>query len=209
VYLPSRFVENDPERLRAFISRYDFATLITHHAGSTLVSHAPLLLLADRGPRGILLGHLARANPMSAHLDASPAVTAVFMGPHAYISPSWYVDEETVPTWNYAAVYVEGHARPIHDEGAVAEVLARTVAVHESAGAWRFDPQGPLAGRLIPRVRAFEIEIERIAGKFKLEQGASAADRDRLAARLEADGDTGHAELARLMRSARPGGGSG
>jgi transcriptional regulator len=203
VYLPSRFLESDPRVLRAFIARHDFATLVTH-ATSTLVSHAPLLLQDDRGPRGALLGHLALANPMAGHLDTSPRMTAIFLGPHAYISPSWYQDEATVPTWNYAAVYVEGIARPLRDPRSVSDLLARTTDAHEPPGGWSFDPDGPLARRLVQGVRAFEIEIERMAGKFKLEQGASAADRERIAARLEAGGDTAHAELASLMRAARP-----
>lgn len=203
MYLPPRFAENDPPLLHEFIRRHDFATLITHRDTATLVSHAPLLLDADRGPHGTLVGHLALANPMASHLDASPRVTALFFGPHAYISPSWYQDEETVPTWNYAAVYVEGTGRALRDERAVAALLARTVATHEAAGGWSFDPAGTLARRLIPRVRAFEIVIERMSGKFKLEQNASPADRERIAARLEAGGDTTHAELARLMRAPR------
>jgi len=37
-----------------------------------------------------LEGHIALANPQGADLDGAADVLAIFAGPHAYISPSWY-----------------------------------------------------------------------------------------------------------------------
>jgi transcriptional regulator len=202
VYLPGRFTETDPAVLRDVIRSHDFATLVAVQDGRFLISHAPLLLDAGREAHGILEGHLALANPMADHLDSHPRVMAVFMGPHAYIPPSWYVERPTVPTWNYVAVYVEGTARPRKDRDDVIDLLHRTTIAHEGPGGWRFEPDSDAGRRLVAGVRAFEIRIERMIGKFKLEQSETPADRESIARGLEGSGDTSHAELARFMREA-------
>ena len=198
MYLPGRFVEDDPAVLRAFVQQHDFATLISQSEGRFLVSHVPLLLKQD-----VLEGHLALANPMASHLDTHPYVMAVFMGPHAYIPPSWYVERPTVPTWNYAAVYVEGTAHPRREQAFVEDLLDRTTRAHEGPEGWRFDPSSEAGRRLMGAVRAFEIPIDRMIGKYKLEQNQAPVDRESIARGLEGSGDTTHAELARLMRAAR------
>jgi len=206
MYLPDRFVEDDPAVLRAFVQRHDFATLFIQAEGRFLVSHAPLLLNVERrdgGEHGFLEGHLALANPMARHLDTSPRVLAVFMGPHAYIPRAWYVERPTVPTWNYAAVYVEGTACPRREQAWVEDLLDRTTRAHEGPAGWRFDPSSEAGRRLVTAVRAFEIRIDRMIGKYKLEQNETPVDRESIARRLEESGDTSHAELASLMRAAR------
>jgi transcriptional regulator len=51
--------------------------------------HLPLHLAAAIGPFGALQGHVARANPL--WRDAADSeVLAIFHGPQAYVTPSWY-----------------------------------------------------------------------------------------------------------------------
>jgi transcriptional regulator len=77
------------------------------------------------GPHGTLVGHPARANPQWREL----AGQAVFTGPHAYISPTWYGAETVVPTWNYAAVHAYGPAEVVEDREHLLEIVRRSVAV--------------------------------------------------------------------------------
>ena len=49
-------------------------------------------------------GHVARANPHWKQLANGSPVLVMFHGPHTYVSPSWYADTQSVPTWNYAVV---------------------------------------------------------------------------------------------------------
>ena len=118
MYNPDPFLETDPEKLRAFIREHPFATLVTAAAEGPYVSHIPLYL--DPGGEA-LVGHVARGNGHW-RLAGAPSV-AVFHGPHAYISASWYDAPGTVPTWTYLAV---------HGRGTLAELgAAETRAVLE------------------------------------------------------------------------------
>src|SRR3954470_2539732 len=102
MYLPSFFKENDPATLYALMRENPFATLITVADGAPFVGHLPLLVRD-----GEILGHMARANPQWRQF---PEVTAIFHGPHTYVSPTWYTSEGQVPTWNYAVVHARGRA---------------------------------------------------------------------------------------------------
>ena len=85
MYLPAAFAETDTAKLHEFMRRYSFAILTSQGEGGLVASHLPLLLDADVGPHGHLLGHMARASPQWRQVDGE--VTAVFSGPHAYVSP--------------------------------------------------------------------------------------------------------------------------
>jgi len=125
MYLPKPFREDDPARLHALIRAHGFATLISERDGEPFASHLPLLLDAERGPRGTLLGHMARANPQWRSFDQGRAALAIFHGPHCYVSPSWYANAPAVPTWNYAAVHAYGRPRVLEDGGEVRALLGR------------------------------------------------------------------------------------
>src|ERR1700759_3803266 len=108
MYVPSHFAETDLATLHDFIERYSFGLLVSQVDGQPFGTHLPFLL--DRSaPHGTLIGHMARANPHWQSLREQPALV-VFAGPHAYISPTWYEAANVVPTWNYTAVHVSGHA---------------------------------------------------------------------------------------------------
>jgi len=105
MYIQSNFVETDQHKLHDFIERQSFVTLVSNDGGEPVASHLPLLLDRDHGPHGRLIGHMARANPQWQSAD-NQSVLAIFHGPHAYISPTWYEAVNVVPTWNYVAVHV-------------------------------------------------------------------------------------------------------
>jgi hypothetical protein len=89
VYLPPAFTETREDALIEHIERHDFAMLVTRGAEAPIVSQIPLLL-ERRDGRLFLQGHLARPNPQVADFDGEAEALAMFAGPHAYISPSWY-----------------------------------------------------------------------------------------------------------------------
>ena len=106
-----QFQVQDPDMLHTLVRAQPLATLVIAHAGALHANHVPLFLDPDRGPNGTLVGHVARANGVWPLLPQKGAV-AVFHGPQAYVSPSWYpskaLDGKQVPTWNYAAVHAHG-----------------------------------------------------------------------------------------------------
>ena len=138
----------------------------------------PFLLDFDRGSKGVLQAHMARANPQWREFADHPEVMVIFQGPHAYISPSYYSSDFAVPTWNYAAIHVYGTAAPIEDEDRLRTILERLVKTSEAATgptwaiSWDDDRNDQLLGAIV----GFEIEITEIEGKFKLNQNRPVED---------------------------------
>jgi transcriptional regulator len=149
----------------------------------------PLLHQRERGPHGSLIGHMARANPHWNHFGGGGSL-AIFHGPHAYVSPSWYAQPATqVPTWNYAVVHVHGRAAIVTDRAATLETLQQMIARFEGgrAAPWRLQLEGARLDAMVGAIVAFEIEIERIDAKFKLSQNKDQADRRRVASALRGE----------------------
>jgi transcriptional regulator len=143
---------------------------------------------------------MARANPHWRRLEAQPGVLAVFHGPHAYVSPSWYAAHPSVPTWNYAVVHVHGKARLMHESRDLEPLVRRLVERHEGSRPqpWRMDLPADYQAGMLQGIVGFEIEITVITGKFKLSQNRPAADREHVAAALAA-GSPVEQEVAKLM----------
>jgi transcriptional regulator len=206
VYLPPAFTETRPEVLVAHIERHPFGLLVTHGAGGLVTSRIPFV--AERhGDRLVLQGHLARPNPQVAHLAQGGEVLAIFTGPHAYVSPTWYGAGPAVPTWNYADVHAYGAVRTVEDEAWLRGFLERLSHRYEAGNPepWRMaaQPANYLAG-MLRGIVGFEIEVARLEGKFKLSQNRPATDRPRIIAALEAEGDPDGAAVAALMREREP-----
>ena len=199
MYTPAAFAVTDLPKLHAAIESYSFAVLVS--PGEELIaSHLPLLLDRHGGPYGTLIGHMARANPQW-QSAAGRRVTAIFSGPHAYISPTWYEAENVVPTWNYVAVHAHGTLELVEDRRALTEIVHRTVEVYERSmpRPWAFDSSGEFAERLLEMIVGFRIEIERIEGKWKLSQNHAAERRERVSAALRQQGEPNSTAIADLM----------
>ena len=207
VYLPPAFTETRDEVLIAHIDRYDFGLLVSHGQQGLIASQIPFLV--ERREGGLyLLGHLARANPQLADLAAGGEALAIFQGPHAYVSPSWYEAEPAVPTWNYATVHAYGAARTIADPDWLRAMLRRLTERHEGrepAPPWQMQdlPEAYLRS-MVNGIVGIEIRVARLDGKFKLSQNRPAADRPRIIAALERRDDPDSRAVAHLMRQREP-----
>jgi len=159
------------------------------------VSHLPLLVDPDRG---VLRGHLARENPQYQDLAAESEALAIFHGPHAYVSPSVYEEQPSVPTWNYVVVHVRGRGRLV-DEAVLRTILDDLVGRFDPTG-WRLDAPAEYLRSALDAIAGFEIPIEHLEGKWKLSQNRSRTDQRRVAAWLEGGVESSRA-VAALMRS--------
>lgn len=201
MYCPESFRVTDLERLHDFIQRESFATPVSNTPDGPVASHVPLLLDRQRGPSGCLIGHLARANPQW-RTAAGQSVLAIFHGPHAYVSPSWYEKRDVVPTWNYATVHARGMFTPLEDRERLRSLVRETVARYEAARPqpWSADaPDAEFFDRLLEGIVGFEIPIARLDGKWKLSQNHSLARRRKVQAALQASGDPQANAVAALM----------
>ena len=213
VYLPPAFTETRTEVLIEHIERHEFGLLVSHGAqgtdGGLIASQIPFLV-ERRDGRLYLQAHLARANPQLADLDSESEALAIFQGPHAYISPSWYEPGPAVPTWNYATVHAYGTARTIADPDWLRGLLRRLTERHEGrepTPPWRMQdlPEAYLQS-MLNGIIGVEIAVNRLDGKFKLSQNRPAADRPHIVAALERREDADSQGVARLMRAREPAG---
>ena len=189
LYVPSHFMPRERSAAMRLVHDHPFATLITprsneHGHGEPVITHLPLVHVADCEPHGTLLGHFARANLHSAHAEAAESI-AVFVGPHAYVSPSLYEDPAvSVPTWNYAVVHAHGTLHLATDAVETRAILDAMISRFEA-----------------PRAQPWKLGMDapRLEAKFKLSQNRSPEDQRNVAAEL-ATGDAASAAPAAWMR---------
>jgi transcriptional regulator len=197
MYIPDHFREARPDVLHDAIRRIGFATLVTHDASGALeANHLPMLLDGN-----ILRGHVARANPVWKAGEGE--ALAIFLGPHAYVSPNWYPSKaeigKAVPTWNYITVHAKGRIRWIQDAEWLRAHVTLLSDTHEAPRPepWKVsDAPESYVEALLRAIVGFELEITQLDGKYKLTQNREAADREGVRDAFEREG---REDMARLM----------
>jgi transcriptional regulator len=200
MYVPKLFAVEDLDRLHDFMEQYNFATVVTQRDGELTASHIPFLLDRSVEPYGALRAHVAIKNPQLEDLRSGAQALVIFQGPHTYVSPSWYVKRENVPTWNYTVVHAYGVPKILDLAGMVA-LLKDLVGKHERRfeKPWDFDPNDAFMQRQMPQIAGFEIKIEKLEGKFKLNQNRTAEDRAGVIDALSHSDDPLERAVASLM----------
>lgn len=202
LYRPAHFRVDDEAQLFAFMERNAFGTLVCDGDAGLVVSHIPFLPKRDAAGGVRLLGHFARANPQFEALQKAGNVLAIFQGPHAYVSPTWYAGHPSVPTWNYSVVHAHGRVRAL-DEGELRTLLDELSHVYEGdrPGAWRLaDQPEEYVAKMLRAISGFEMQVERLEGKFKLSQNRP-EEIGRVVAALESQGE---GEIAEMIRAHAP-----
>ncbi|WP_044563853.1 FMN-binding negative transcriptional regulator [Azospirillum sp. B4] len=205
MYRPSHFREDRLPVLHAAMAAIGLANLVTVGAdGVPLASALPLLLRPEEGPYGTLYGHFAKANPQWRETPPGGAALAIFMGPDAYVTPSWYATKaetgKVVPTWNYATIHARGPITFFEDAEVLLDLVTSLTDRHEGgrAAPWAVDDapadfiQAQLRG-----IVGFRLPIASLEGKWKMSQNRPAADREGTAEGLARDGATVVADLVR------------
>jgi transcriptional regulator len=210
MYMPTAFREARLPELHAAIDAIAFATLVSTTADGLQVSHIPLLLAPEEGPRGTLYGHVARAN-VHAACNGAPSL-AIFLGPHAYISAGWYPGKQThgkeVHTWNYIAVHAHGTLETFDEPAALRQLLGKLTNRHEQSmpQPWRLDDApADYIDRNLAAIVGMRLPIERLEGKWKLSQNRTDADRQGVLAGLDGLGDEEGRRMATAIRRANTG----
>ncbi len=210
MYTPSQFVEKRVDVLHSFIRQNPLAAIVTSGSQGPEATHVPVVLHPDEGSKGVLRCHFARANPHWKSIESSPSVLAIFLGPEHYITPSWYPSKQehgkVVPTWNYVAVHVRGHARLFENAELIQHLHSLTNQnEHAIENAWSVDdaPQDYIEG-LSRAIIGVEIAIDSIEGKCKLSQNRSKADREGVVAGLRALGSPESVKMADLVTERLP-----
>ena len=207
MYIPKLF-EGAEITGREIMQAHSWALLITTaEDGAPMATHLALVWQDDGSPHGSLIGHVARANPHWRLFDRPAESLALFWGPHAYVSPTWYTPGAKVPTWNYVTVHAYGRPQLVEDTEGALDVLARLAAVYEGSGAeaWSLDRLPPGNAEAQTRgIVAFRMPLSRVETKLKLSQNRDLEDRHRVIARLEASDIQDSQGTARWMKRVLP-----
>jgi transcriptional regulator len=208
MYSPTAFRQDDLATLHRQIAACRLATVVSQGPSGLQASHLPLLLEPAEGEFGTLYGHFARANPHWQALADGGEVLAIFSGPDAYVSPSWYPAKaehgKVVPTWNYIAVHAYGQAEVFDDAERLLALVSRLSERHEAGRAqpWAVSeaPRDYIDG-MLRAIVGFALPIQRLDGKWKLGQNRNAADQSGVREGLNASLDARDRELAARMHS--------
>jgi transcriptional regulator len=195
---PYNQVEKRAELIE-FVRANSFALLVTGTGGMLHGSHLPAMV-QERGGKIVLDMHMAKNNPQWKEFF-DEEVMVVFFGPHSYVSPRWYEEQERVPTWNYAAVHAYGTPKVVDDAQAKHASQRRLVAAMDPQWLPKFDALRPAYVKMmLEGIVNFEIAVTRIETRWKLSQNRGRREQELIAAELEKSADSAERALAALTR---------
>jgi transcriptional regulator len=181
----------------ALVGQIGFGMVFAATPDGPRVAHTPLLMTEG----GTVQFHLARSNALTRHLDGATALIVV-NGPDAYVSPRWYDDRNTVPTWDYVALELEGAVRRIDDDGLEA-FLHAAIAKHETrlgGEPWRAEESSEkMWAGLFRGIVGFELTVTARRPTYKLSQNKPPETRARIADGLTEAGSPALAEWVRSV----------
>ena len=194
---------SSPDAAFEIIEEYSWGLLVNNGADGPLVTNLPFLLDRNRGSKGTLLSHIARANEHAQVLAAATTPTlAVFHGPYSYVTPSWYPNRDMPGTYYYTAIHCYGRIRQQTD-AELEKTLERLNDRMERPipGGWKMDevPHSEITRRL-PSILGFELEIERLEAKFKLGQDEPRKDAMAVAEQLLRSEDAWQRRVGEMTR---------
>jgi transcriptional regulator len=205
MYIPAHFRTTDLAWLDWLVARDAFGTLISLVDGAPSATHLPVLYQRD-GNQVILTGHWAKPNPQWNAIEKQ-RVLFIFHGPHTYISPRWYAEPKlNVPTWNYATAHIYGRARVFHEPERLEKVVSALAGKYESGAnaPWRLaESEG--AKRRLSGIVGFDLVVDEIQLKFKLNQNHPEANVKGVIAALSVGAAADSIEIAKLMQDALQG----
>jgi len=177
------FNEERIDVMQKMMRNHPFANLISMQEGEIVADHIPLVIHSELTEKGVLRGHISRANPISEKRDESVDVLVMFSGPHHYITTSWYpskvTHEKVVPTWNYIAVHARGKIKFITDPDWMLAHLSELTDRNEKErkAPWQVaDAPAEFIRRQFRGIIGIEIEITQLQGTWKTSQNKAKAD---------------------------------
>ncbi|EWY38337.1 transcriptional regulator [Skermanella stibiiresistens SB22] len=205
MYIPLAFRETDLPFIHEAMRAVRLANLVTSTAGGLLCTPLPLMLDAGEGDWGTLYGHVAKANPQWREAPVGEAL-AIFMGPDAYVTPSWYEgksrDGKVVPTWNYVTIHAHGPVEFFEDSDRLLDVVTRLTTLHEAPRPrpWAVADAPPDFVRAqLGGIVGVRLPIARLEAKRKMSQNRVAVDRATVREGLAGSDDPRDREAAALI----------
>lgn len=203
MYIPKQFKVTDDKEIWSFLKKHSFATLVTTNNGRPVATHIPVIVSRDE-EKLIVSGHLAYGNPQWRTWDEEGEVLVIFQGPHAYVSSSWY-EEEQVPTWNYQAVHIYGSIQK-QTQAELRDDLKQLMSTYEQHREhpvlWEtISPE--LLEREIKGIVGFTVEATDIQAAYKMSQNRKDYDYANIITQLQHEPETEATLVAEEMKKLR------
>lgn len=200
MYIPKYFRVTNVEEIWGFIQKNSFGTIVTTEQGKPIATHLPLQLIKE-GDSYYITGHMAYGNTQWRTFETCDDVLLMFQGPHAYISSSWY-EEENVPTWNYQAVHVYGTASILGEEELKQDLtmlLQKYEEHRENPVLW--ENLSSQTKKQIKGIVGFKIKIQEVQAAYKLSQNRNEEDYKNIIDKLYEEKDLNSQQLAEVMKN--------
>jgi len=199
MYIPPYYREKDEQKLIGFMQAHNFANLVSSVKNVPMATHLPFVI-EKREDKLFLVAHMAKANPQWESFTENELLI-IFQGPHAYVSPAYYEKQQNVPTWNYIAVHAYGKAKIIDKEEDVMSLMERTIHTFEKGFYEQWKSLSPeYVSGMLKAIVAFEIEVSKLDGKFKLSQNKTKNEQSTIITAFEKNDDSVVKEIAAEMK---------
>ncbi len=200
MYIPKQFRKEEITEIVEFIRSNSFGVLFSQHDGMPTATHLPFIVSVQDDSSIILISHMAKANPQWKTLHSQSAL-AVFTGPHAYVSASWYEEENTVSTWNYLSAHVLGKIEIVQDDESLKQILKETTDFYEQEfeNPWKLEDHEKTVDSMLNGIVGLKMQVEKVDGKWKLNQHHSTVRKQRVIEQLKKQTHYDSNEIARLM----------
>jgi transcriptional regulator len=196
MYLPKHFEITDRAVLFDLMQKFSFATLVSIHEGVPFATHMPFTCKPQQNQ---IASHIARANPQWTTFHQNSEVLVIFQGDHSFVSPAWYDKHPSVPTWNYMTVHAYGKVRIVEEPEKVKHLLHDLVLQYDKEWDMLQLPETYMQG-MMKGIVAFEIELTKLEGKFKLSQNRSEGDQHNVVKALRQSENPVDQAIAKAMR---------
>jgi transcriptional regulator len=207
MYAPPHFVEDRRDILHALIRAHPLGLLVCNGPDGPVANPVPFLIETGGSGADRLACHLARANPQWKLLEAGAPALALFQGPQAYVSPSWYATKretgKVVPTWNYCIVQARGEVSVFHDPDRLRRHVGALTDRHEAdrKEPWALtDAPEPYVEAMLRGIVGVEIKVRDLLGKWKVSQNRPDTDRAGVASGMASE----NTAMARLVSGYSP-----
>ncbi|MCM3537966.1 FMN-binding negative transcriptional regulator [Priestia endophytica] len=199
MYIPRYFKVTNVDEIWEFVQENSFGTMVTTKQGKPIATHLPLQLVKE-GDTYYITGHVAYGNPQWRTFETCEDVLVMFQGPHAYISSSWY-KQENVPTWNYQAVHVYGTATILNEEELkqdLTKLLQKYEKHRKNPILWdKLSPE--VLEKQLKGIVGFKIKVQEIQAANKLSQNRNEDDYQNIVNKLYEEKDLNSQQMAQLM----------
>ena len=207
MYITKHFEVTNINAIHELILEYPLATLVTTSANGLNANHIPMHITATPEPYGTLRGHVARANPLLEDINVENQSLAIFHGPNAYITPSWYETKKehgkVVPTWNYVVVHAYGNLQIVDKPEWLRTQIEALTDQNESqfSEPWAItDAPVEFTEKLFESIVGIEMKITKLVGKWKVSQNQPPQNRESVIEGLNKDKQLGASKMAELVK---------